>query len=288
MNAYPTTISLQIMTLMKISRHVFAAMVGLGMAGAVMASSPSADTLKAAIASDKRTPAYVQRDAARHPYETLSFFGIKPTMTVVELSPGGGWYTEIIAPYLKDKGHYIAAAYSETSPTEYRRGYTENFKKKLAADPARFGKVQLAVFEPPNDLSYAQPGSADLVLTFRNLHNWLSYGDENMRRVFQSVYATLKPGGVFGVVEHRLPETMPQDATASSGYMHESYVIDMAKSVGFELAETSEINANPKDTADHPNGVWALPPTYRNKDQDRDRYEAIGESDRMTLKFVKP
>ena len=258
------------------------------MAFTALASNSSDKALEAAIASDKRTPAYVQRDAARHPYETLSFFGLEPTMTVVELSPGGGWYTEILAPYLKDKGHYIAAAYSENSPRENRRGYTANFKKKLAADPDRFGKVHLAVFEPPNELNYAQPGSADLVLTFRNLHNWLSYGDDNMRRVFQSVYTTLKPGGVFGVVEHRLPEAMPQDATASSGYMHESYVIDVAKSVGFELAEKAEINANPKDTADHPSGVWALPPTYRNKDQDRARYEAIGESDRMTLKFVKP
>jgi len=271
------------------TRQTIAAVLALGMIPAAWAAAPKADeALRAAIASDHRTPAYVQRDAARHPYETLSFFGIQPTMTVVELSPGGGWYTEILAPYLRDAGHYIAAAYSENSPTEYRRGYTANFKKKLAADPARFGKVQLTVFEPPDNLSYAQAGSADLVLTFRNLHNWLSYGDDNMKRVFQSVYDTLKPGGVFGVVEHRLPEDKSQDATASSGYMHESYVIDMAKSVGFELAGKSEVNANPKDTADHPNGVWALPPTYRNKDKDRARYEAIGESDRMTLKFVKP
>ncbi len=267
----------------------FAAAVISGVACAMLVGAASADdALKAAIASDKRTQAFVQRDAARHPYETLTFFGIQPTMTVVELSPGGGWYTEILAPYLRDSGHYIAAAYSEESPEEYRRGYTAKFKQKLAADPARFDKVELAVFEPPNNLSYAQPGSADLVLTFRNLHNWLSYGDDNMKRVFQSVYDTLKPGGVFGVVEHRLPEDRLQDATASSGYMHESYVIELAQSVGFELAEKSEVNANPKDTADHPSGVWALPPTLRNRDKDRERYEAIGESDRMTLKFVKP
>lgn len=266
----------------------FAAVAAFGMTSAALAAAPTDDALKAAVASDQRTPAYAQRDAARHPYETLSFFGIQPTMTVVELSPGGGWYTEILAPYLRDAGHYIAAAYGEDSPKEYRRGYTAKFKTKLAADPARFDKVRLTVFEPPANLSYAQPASADLVLTFRNLHNWLSYGDDNMRRVFQSVYDTLKPGGVFGVVEHRLPENMPQDATASSGYMHQSYVIDMAKSVGFSLAEKSEVNANPKDTANHPNGVWALPPTYRNKDKDRKHYQAIGESDRMTLKFVKP
>jgi len=271
------------------TKQALAAALVFGMTCAAQAAAPKTDeALKAAIASDQRTPAYAQRDAARHPYETLSFFGIQPTMTVVELSPGGGWYTEILAPYLRDSGHYVAAAYSENSPQEHRRGYTVNFKKKLAADPARYDKVQLAVFEPPTELNYAPPESAELVLTFRNLHNWLSYGDDNMKRVFQSVYDTLKPGGVFGVVEHRLPEGMPQDATASSGYMHEAYVIDMVKSVGFELAEKSEINANPKDTADHPNGVWALPPTYRNKDTNRDHYQAIGESDRMTLKFVKP
>ncbi|HUH86861.1 MAG TPA: methyltransferase [Pusillimonas sp.] len=273
-----------------ITKHTLAAAVALGLGASAFAASPAVDeALKAAIASDQRTPAFVQRDAFRNPYQTLTFFGIQPNMTVVELSPGGaGWYTEILAPYLRESGHYIAAAYGENSPKEYRRGYTANFKKKLASDPARFDKVELTVFEPPAELNYAAPGSADLVLTFRNLHNWLSYGDDSMKRVFQSVYETLKPGGVFGVVEHRLPESMPQDATASSGYMHESYVIDMAKSVGFELAGKSEVNANPKDTADHPGGVWALPPSYRNKDKDRDHYQAIGESDRMTLKFVKP
>lgn len=272
----------------QILKRFFAALALGGVAVAPMVAHTKDDALIAVIGSEHRTPAYVQRDQARHPYETLSFFGLKPTMTVVELSPGGGWYTEILAPYLRDQGHYIAAAYSENSPQQNRRGYTANFKKKLAAQPDRFDKVQLSVFEPPSDLDYAPPASADLVLTFRNLHNWLSYGDQNMRRVFQSVYDTLKPGGVFGVVEHRLPESRPQDSTASSGYMHESYVIDMAKSVGFKLADKSEINANPRDTADHPNGVWALPPTYRNKDKDRAHYEAIGESDRMTLKFVKP
>lgn len=273
------------------TRLALAAVLVFGFAAPALAqpANTTDDALKAAIAAEHRTPAYVQRDNARHPYETLTFFGIEPTMTVVELSPGGaGWYTEILAPYLRDAGHYIAASYSEESPREYRRGYTENFKKKLAAAPALYDKVEMTVFEPPSHLQYAQPGSADLVLTFRNLHNWLSYGDDNMKRVFQSVFDTLKPGGVFGVVEHRLPEAMPQDATASSGYMHESYVIDLAQSVGFKLADKSEVNANPKDTADHPNGVWALPPGYRNKDENRAHYEAIGESDRMTLKFVKP
>jgi len=246
------------------------------------------DPLKTAIAAPTRTPAFVARDAARHPYETLSFFGATPAMTVVELSPGGGWYTEILAPYLRDRGRYIAAVPDPASPNEYLRNQTIRLQQKLAADPGLYGKVEIAIFEPPGKLDYARPGSVDLILTFRNLHNWLALGEDNLKRVLRSAYDALKPGGVLGVVEHRLPENRLQDSSASSGYMHESFVTRMVESVGFKLAGKSEINANPKDTADHPNGVWALPPTYRNKDVDRARYEAIGESDRMTLKFVKP
>jgi predicted methyltransferase len=259
--------------------------LALGVVGVAHADDVA---LKAAIASGQRTPAYVQRDGARHPYQTLTFFGIKPTMTVVELSPGGGWYTEILAPYLRDKGKYIAGSASPDSSNEELRGFALNFQKKMAADPARFGKVKVGVFEPPAHLNYAPPGSVDMVLTFRNIHNWIALGHGEARKVFKSAYGSLKKGGVFGVVEHRLPAGMTQDATASTGYVHESYVIRLAEDVGFKLAAKSEINANPKDTADHPNGVWALPPTYRNKDVDRAKYKAIGESDRMTLRFVKP
>ena len=161
--------------------------------------------------------------------------------------------------------------------------------KKFAATPAVFGKVEVAVFNPPAKMAYAPAGSADMVLTFRNIYNWVAELDEaGVKQTIANIYASVKPGGVFGVVEHRLPKDKVQDAKASSGYVHQAYVIRMAEGAGFKLAAQSEINANPKDTADHKEGVWALPPTFANRDVDRARYAAIGESDRMTLKFVKP
>ncbi|WP_036165511.1 class I SAM-dependent methyltransferase [Massilia sp. 9096] len=257
-----------------------------GVAGLAQAADKTDDAqLRAAIAGSQRSSANAARDTWRHPYETLTFFGIKPNMTVVELSPGGGWYTDILAPYLRDNGKLIAAG-AAYDPA--RRG-TVAFKKKLDANPAVFGKVVQGVFEPPSKYDFAAPGSADMVLTFRNLHNWIDDGgDAELKAVFKAIYTSLKPGGVLGIEEHRLPEAMAQDAKTSTGYVHESYVIKMAESAGFKLAAKSEINANPNDKADHKGGVWALPPTFTNRDQDRDKYQAIGESDRMTLKFVKP
>lgn len=255
-----------------------------GMAGPALAD----DALKAAVAHPARTPANVARDQFRHPYETLSFFGVKPGMTVVELAPGGGWYTEVLGPYLHDQGKLIAAGSTPGSSNENVRKGAARFQDKLNAVPA-WSKVQLGAFEPSNNVfSYAPKGSADMVLTFRNVHNWIGNGDASLKALFASVYDTLKPGGVFGVVEHRLPASMAQDVKASNGYVHEAYVIKLAEQAGLKLAAKSEINANPKDKADHEGGVWALPPTYGNKDKDRSKYEAIGESDRMTLKFVKP
>lgn len=245
--------------------------------------------LKAAIAAGHRTPAFAARDAARHPYETLSFFGIKPTMTVVELAPGGGWYTEILAPYLRDKGRLVLGGDDPASAQAYYQRSAARMQEKLAANPALYDRVQVGVFSPAaGKLSYIAPASADLVLTFRNVHNWVSQGETTTQAAFKSAFDALKSGGVFGVVEHRLPADRVQDEKASSGYVHQSYVVRMAESVGFKLAGSSEVNANPKDKADHEGGVWALPPTYGNKDKDRAKYEAIGESDRMTLKFVKP
>ncbi len=261
--------------------------------GALSAAAQAVETpdpaLKAAIAGSQRTPDYAARDGARHPYETLSFFGIKPNSTVVELSPGGGWYTEILAPYLRDQGKLIEAANDPNASSEFARRGIEKFKQKLNASPAVYDKVQLGIFEPPSKQDYAAKGTVDLVVTFRNIHNWVDAGGEaNAKNVFQVAYDSLKKGGVFGVVEHRLPAAKTQDAKASTGYVHEAYVIKLAESVGFKLAAKSEVNANPKDNAEHENGVWALPPTYANKDKDKAAYQAIGESDRMTLKFVKP
>jgi len=243
------------------------------------------DALKAAIASKERTPANAARDAARHPYETLTFFGIRPDMTVVELAPGGGWYTEILAPYLHDKGKLIVAGESPSSTSEGARRYADNLTKKLASNPALYGKVQRAVFEPPRAFDIAKPNSVDMVLTFRNLHNWLDKGDDGLKKILAEAHTVLKPGGVLGIVDHRLPAARPAGSTG--GYVHQDYVIKMVEGAGFKLAARSEVNANPKDTADHAKGVWALPPTLSNKDVDREKYQAIGESDRMTLKFVK-
>ncbi|UGQ46680.1 class I SAM-dependent methyltransferase [Massilia endophytica] len=264
-------------------KRVFAAaLLACSFSGAALAD----EALKAAIAGSQRTPENVKRDVYRHPYETLTFFGIRPNMTVVELSPGGGWYTEILGPYLKEQGKLIAAGNTPGSSNENVRRGAVRFQQKLDANPA-FSKVQLGAFEPAAGVySYAPRGSADMVLTFRNIHNWTETGEANMKKLFASVYDSLKPGGVFGVVEHRLPASRP--AEPDSGYVHEAYVVKLAESVGFKLAGKSEVNANPKDTADHKGGVWALPPTYTNKDTDRAKYQAIGESDRMTLKFVKP
>jgi len=245
--------------------------------------------LQAAVASPLRTPANVARDASRHPAQTLAFFGLAPGQTVIELIPGNGWYTEILAPYLREHGQLVEAGGDPDADAEGARSGAARFKAWLDARPQMFDRVRLGVFDAgAGRFEIGPPGSADRVLTFRNVHNWAALGDDKTRAAFKAMFDVLKRGGVLGVVDHRLPAGRAQDATASTGYLHESYVIAMAESVGFKLAARSEINANPKDHADHPNGVWALPPTYANKDANRAAYTAIGESDRMTLRFVKP
>ncbi len=242
------------------------------------AQDAAADALKKAVESTTRRPQDTARDKYRHPIETLSYFGIKPEMTVVEIWPGGGWYTDILAPYLHDHGKLYAAASEGENATEY--------KKKLADDPARFGRVTVTQLDPPDKMQIAPGGSADMVMTFRNVHNWMRSG--NAEAVFKAIYTALKPGGVLGIVEHRGDPTKPQDLKAASGYVRQDYVIKLAEEAGFILIGESDINANRKDTKDYPKGVWTLPPSLAMKDVDKDKYLGIGESDRMTLKFIKP
>ena len=228
-------------------------------------------SLKESIESQDRTLQFTTRDVYRHPYETLTFFNIQPDMTVVELNPGGGWYTEILANYIHYPGTLIAAQGSY---------YMDGFKKKMDSDPM-FGRVEIVSLSS----NLAEPNSVDAIVTFRNLHNWLG---PQMDSIFKSSLVALKPGGIFGVVEHRANPGTSLKAMKSSGYVTEAHAIEVALNNGFELVAKSEINANSKDTKDHPKGVWTLPPRLRLDDVDREKYESIGESDRMTLLFRKP
>jgi predicted methyltransferase len=244
--------------------------------------------LKAAVNHPVRSSANKARDVHRHPVETLSFFEVTPKSTVVEISPGSGWYTEILAPLLKAEGKYYAAHQPADATSDYAKKSRAAFVEKLAADPV-YSAVTVTGFAPTAGYEVAPAGSADVVLTFRNLHNWyMQKGDESLLNAYKSFYAALKPGGVLGVVEHRLPASKLNTDWTKSGYMPQSLAIKLAEEAGFVLEGTSEVNANPKDTADHPQGVWTLPPSLALKDQDKAKYLAIGESDRMTLKFRKP
>ncbi|TFU01471.1 methyltransferase domain-containing protein [Polymorphobacter arshaanensis] len=249
-------------------------------------AAPAVDpALTAAINGPQRSAANKARDAYRHPAETLTFFGLKPNQNVVEISPSAGWYTEILAPYLKAKGSYTAAG-SDPAASERAAKGVAAFQAKLAADPAAYDKVKVGVFAKGVYDKATPAGSADMVLTFRNVHNWYIGGFAP--EAFKAFYAMLKPGGTLGVVEHHLPESMPDAMQEKSGYMKQSTVVKLAEAAGFKLVGTSNINANPKDTHDYPKGVWTLPPNYAEGETDKAKYAAIGESDRMTLKFVKP
>ena len=256
--------------------------LSVGEAGAqtTVADDASAKAaLTKAVDSPSRSAEDKARDQYRHPVETLSYFGIRPEMTVVEIWPGGGWYTDILAPFLKEHGKLYEAV-----PPAQNAENSDSYRKKLAADPAQYGKIILT--ELPSKQPIAPAGSADMVLTFRNVHNWMRRG--SAEDTFKEMFAALKPGGILGVEEHRADASQPQDPKAASGYVREDYVIKLAEQAGFKLISRSEINANPKDTKGYPSGVWTLPPTLRLGDKDRDKYLAIGESDRMTLKFAKP
>lgn len=255
------------------------------------AHSDATMSLEKAINHDDRTPAFVERDRFRHPKETLAFFDLDPAMTVVEIWPGGGYYSEILAPYLAETGTFYAAHFPEDTQSDYYQRSLRKYKERLTSDTI-FGQVELTQFAPltPLETDIAPAGSVDRILTFRNLHNWyMSGGEEAVLSAFRQFHQALIPDGILGVVDHRLPESSNNDAMAKSGYIKESWVIDLAEQAGFELVASSEVNANSKDTADHPNGVWNLPPTLNVEDgDDAAIYKAIGESDRFTLKFRKP
>ena len=244
----------------------------------------SADALRAAVDNPTRTQEERTRDAYRHPYETLTFLEVKPEHEVLELWSGGGWYTHILAPYLAESGRLHVTVYPEDSEKEYRRKMTQDMSAYLAAN--QYTDSVNVITLNTDDLSFGVEDQVDVVLTFRNVHNWVKGGFD--QKVYEQAYKALKPGGVFGVIEHRGPKGMTREQSATSGYMDQDQVIKDVQAAGFQFVESSEVNANPNDTKDHPEGVWTLPPSLRLKDTDRDKYVTIGESDRMTLKFMKP
>ena len=242
--------------------------------------------LQQAINGDQRSAYNKNRDQYRHPEQTLSFFEVEPTMTVVEIWPGGvGWYTEILAPFLKDQGTLYTAQFSADAAIPYYSKSLKKFNDKLTAQAETYGQIKVTTLHPPKFLQIAPKNSADRVLTFRNVHNWMKSNQAD--NVFKAMFDALKVGGILGVVEHRALAESEQDPKARSGYVTEAHVIALAEKAGFTLLAKSDINANPKDTRNHPKGVWTLPPSLRLKDQHREKYLAIGESDRMTLKFIK-
>ncbi|WP_189441979.1 class I SAM-dependent methyltransferase [Rhodanobacter panaciterrae] len=253
------------------------------------ASDFTSSQLDSVLAGSWRSPANRARDVYRHPKATLQFFGIRPDQTVVEITPGGGWYSEILAPLLHDNGHYIAAVQVPAGGGEARRD-GDALHQKFSADAAHYGKAKFVEFDPKAPV-FGAPGSVDLVLTFRNVHNWIASnkdGADTAPAMFKAFFAVLRPGGVLGVVDHRANDGTSLDAVKQSGYLPTRYVVQLATAAGFTLDESSEINANPKDTKDYPKGVWTLPPTLTLGEQDKAKYLAIGESDRMTLRFIKP
>jgi len=258
-----------------------------GLTASLLPAAPAAaadSALQAALASPQRSANFIKRDAARHPQEELEFFGLRPDMTVVEISPGGGYWTEILAPYLKDAGTYYVAVPPPKDPEAAPPG-KDKYRAKLAADPERYGKVKLTELGLDH-YDVAPPASADLIVTFRNLHNWMAAG--YAPAALAGFYKALKPGGVLGIEDHRGRNDVPQDPKADDGYVRQDYTIELAKKAGFEFVAASEINANPRDTKSWPEGVWTLPPTFALKDKDHDKYAAIGEADNYVLKFRKP
>ena len=256
--------------------------VGCGMTTSPRATAQALDNI---LAAPHRSEADRVQDLYRHPKDTLLFFGIRPEMSVLEVWPEPGWYTDIIAPLVRDRGKYYAAVIEPDPTSQHITARLEAYRNKLVSDPTLYGNPTLVTF-PSHGGDVVPPGTVDRVVTFCNMHNWMAAGMAS--EAFATMFRALKPGGVLGVVDHRGNPAVPQDPQAKSGYVSEEYAIKLIEAQGFRLLGTSEINANPKDTKDYEQGVWTLPPTYRLGDKDREKYTEIGESDRFTLKFEKP
>lgn len=248
------------------------------------AAQTSPDAFLPLLTAAHRTPSNVARDRHRHPAQTLAFFGVRPDSVVVEILPGSaGYYMELLAPYLRERGRYIAAGRDDSAPPNYLADH-DRLLARLRAEPLLYDRVRVTQFNADRH-PVAPPGSADFVLTFRNLHNWIERNEA--QRALAAFRQALKPGGVLGVVDHRGRTDLSQQAQMNSGYVREDHAIALIEQAGFKLAGSSPVNDNPRDTKDHPEGVWTLPPALRLRERDRDRYLAIGESDRFTLKFVR-
>lgn len=260
----------------------------LAITAALVATTPAmATSLQDAVMSDVRSAKNKSRDEYRNPQQTLNFFGLKDDMTVVELWPGGGWYTEVIAPAVAEKGQFIAAHFPTGTDVAYFNKHLPKYQKKIESTPS-LSKTKITGFHPKLNPEMAPANSADMVVTFRNLHNFYMNGDDALQITLDSAFKALKPGGVLGVVDHKLPENLDAEKFRKSGYMKQSVLEAAAKKAGFKLVDSSSVNANPLDKAQYEKGVWTLPPTLANGDKDKAMYLAIGESDRFTLKFVKP
>ena len=270
---------------LKLAAAAIASAVLVTACAATSSRQGTAEALTGILAADYRAEENRARDRYRHPKETLLFFGIRPEMSVLEVWPEPGWYTEVIAPLVRDKGRYYAAVIAADPESKYITQRLEEYRHKLAERPDLYDRVSVVSF-PADGSDAVPPASVDMVVTFRNIHNWMSR--DTAAQAFAIMYRALKPGGVLGVVEHRGNPAVAQDPNAKSGYVNEDSAIKLIEAQGFRLIAKSQVNANPRDTKDYEQGVWTLPPTYRLGDKDRDKYAAIGESDRCTLRFVKP
>ena len=270
---------------LKLAAAASASAVLLAACAATSSRQSTAEALTGILAADYRAQENRARDRYRHPKETLLFFGIRPEMSVLEVWPEPGWYTEVIAPLVRDKGKYYAAVIAADPESKYITQRLEKYRQKLAERADLYDHVAVVSF-PADGSDAVPPASLDMVVTFRNIHNWMSRG--STAQAFATMYRARRPGGVLGVVEHRGNPAVAQDPQAKSGYVNEDYAIKLIEAQGFRLVGKSQVNANPRDTKDYEQGVWTLPPTYRLGDKDHDKYAAIGESDRFTLRFVKP